>query len=142
MTASRTRLVALLWLLAMSAIVLGVWASIFIVPGATTWFEAGAFLATNLILTTVVVRGSTIEVAISTLVVAVLFQPLRRTVQRQIDRRFNRSHIGTEAMVARFLARTREEVDLERLSDETRLAAAGGVQPTSIRVWLRQGGGG
>lgn len=98
---------------------------------------AGAFLATNLVLTTVVVRGSPVEVAISTLVVAVLFQPLRRTVQHQIDRRFNRSHIDAERMVAQFLERTREEVDLDRLSGETRLAADGAVQPTASQVWLR-----
>lgn len=100
---------------------------------------AAAFLVTNLALTTFVVRGDTIEVAISTLVVAVLFQPLRRTVQRQIDRRFYRSRVDADRTVAQFLDRTRENVDLERMVGEMRLAALGAVQPSSARVWLRTG---
>ena len=101
---------------------------------------AAAFLLTNLLLTTVVVRGSAIEVAISTLVVAILFQPLRRAVQRQIDRRFNRSQVDAELMITWFVERTRDEVDLDRLSGETRLAAQGAVQPASAGLWLRHAG--
>ena len=90
-----------------------------------TAFLAAAFLATNLALTTLLVRGDTIQVAISTLVVAILFQPLRRTVQRQIDRRFYRSRVDADRTVAQFVNRTRENVDLGRLVGEVRLAASG-----------------
>ena len=72
--------------------------------------------------------------------VAILFQPLRRTVQRQIDRRFYRSRVDADRTVSQFLDRTREQVDLERLVGEMRLAASGAVQPSSARVWLRAGG--
>ena len=102
---------------------------------------AGALLATNLALTTVLVRGSAVEVAISTLVVAVLFQPLRRTVQRQIDRRFNRSHVDAQGMVSEFLARTRDEVDLDR-RDRRDPARCGRRGPAHVGTGLAPGSGG
>ena len=62
--------------------------------GALTGILALVFLVTILVTQTLLAsffRGSSIAVAVSTLVVAALFQPLRRRVQRAVDRRFDRA---------------------------------------------------
>ena len=103
---------------------------------------AGIFLATNLALQAWMAEAtgsSTIGIAASTLLVAALFQPVRRAVQAPIDRRFNRARVDAARTVAAFATRTRDEIDLDRLARETRLAAAGAVQPTTAAVWLRDG---
>ena len=59
-----------------------------------TGILALVFVGTILVSQTVLAsffRGSSVAVAASTLVVAALFQPLRRRVQSIVDRRFNRS---------------------------------------------------
>ena len=106
---------------------------------------AGIFLATNLALQAwlaVATGSSTLGVAGSTLLVAALFQPLRRAVQAPIDRRFNRADVDAERTVAAFAHRTRDEIDIERLMGETRRAAVGAVQPSAAVVWLRTTRGG
>ena len=82
--------------------------------------------------------GNTVAVAASTLIVAALFQPLRRRVQRAIDRRFNRSRYDAERTVAAFGARLRDEVDLANLNAEVRQVVAATVTPVTVGVWIRQ----
>src|ERR1039457_3471920 len=65
-----------------------------------------------------------VGVAASTLIAAVLFNPLRKRVQRVVDRRFNRAHYDAEATVAAFAGRLRESVDLPSMENE--LAATPG----------------
>jgi hypothetical protein len=82
---------------------------------------AGVFVGVVLAVQAVlgpVTGSSTIAVAGSTLLAAALFQPLRRRVQRLVDRRFNRSRYDAEQTVAAFAARLRDEVDLEQLRAE------------------------
>lgn len=98
---------------------------------------AVAFLATNLAVQAVLALGTTFEVAVSTLVVAMLFQPVRRAIQQPIDRRFNRARIDAERMVAAFAARTRDEMDLPALESELSATAGLAVQPTSSAIWIR-----
>ena len=76
-------------------------------------------------------------VAISTLAVAALFQPLRVRVQRAVDRRFNRAHIDTERTVASYAGRLREELDLHTLIGELERTTSAAVEPTRTVVWLR-----
>lgn len=85
-----------------------------------------------------VARGSSVAVALSTLVVAALFFPVRTRVQRFVDRRFYRSKIDAEAMLARFGARLRREADLEALLNELHIAVRDAFQPSEVSVWLRR----
>jgi hypothetical protein len=82
--------------------------------------------------------SSTIAVAGSTLLVAALFQPIRRRVQRLVDRRFNRTRYDAERTVAAFAARLRDEVDLEQLRAEILATVNAAVEPVSVALWLRE----
>jgi hypothetical protein len=84
-----------------------------------------------------VTQSNELAVAGSTLLVFALFQPLRRRVQRLVDRRFNRSRYDAERTVAAFAERLRDEVDLEQLRAEILATVAATVEPTSVSLWLR-----
>jgi hypothetical protein len=87
-----------------------------------------------------ILRGSAIGVAISTLVVAALFNPVRVRLQRAVDRRFNRARYDQEAALADFSAGLRDEMDVDRVLAAMRSVAELSVQPTSAVVWRRDGG--
>lgn len=80
---------------------------------------------------------NTLAVAASTLLAAALFQPLRRRVQRAVDRRFDRSHYDGERIAVSFAERLRDEVDLERSTMGLRQAADDALRPSASAVWLR-----
>ena len=84
-----------------------------------------------------VTRDQTLAVAASTLLVAALFQPLRRRLQDAMDRRFDRVRFDGERTAAEFAERLRDEVDLGRVSVELVAAAGLTMRPRSVDVWLR-----
>jgi hypothetical protein len=84
-------------------------------------------------------RDNTIAVAASTLVVAALFQPLRRRVQGAVDRRFDRARYDGQKVVDAFGRQLRDEVDLDRLRGTLLATADDVVRPVSASVWLRSG---
>jgi hypothetical protein len=101
---------------------------------------AGVFVVVNLALVALfadATRSSTLVVAASTLLVAALFQPIRRRVQAPVDRRFNRAHLDAERVVETFAQQTRDEVDLERLQDAVVDTIEGSVAPSATGLWLR-----
>ncbi|MEO8438090.1 MAG: hypothetical protein ABI562_06485, partial [Chloroflexota bacterium] len=84
--------------------------------------------------------GDTIAVALSTLVVAALFQPLRRRVQTLVDRRFDRARIDAERTTAAFSERLRDEIDIETVTADLRETVNATIRPDRLGVWLREAG--
>jgi hypothetical protein len=99
-----------------------------------TYVAAVAFL--ELILAPVT-GGSGVAVAVSTLAVVALFQPLRRRIQRSVDRRFYRAKYDAEHTVDLFAARLRDDVDLDSLRIELLDAVGETLQPAHASVWIR-----
>jgi hypothetical protein len=79
-------------------------------------------------------------VALSTLVVAALFQPLRRRVQGIVDRRFDRARIDAERTTAAFSKRLRNEVDITTVTTDLCDTVHAAVRPDRLGVWLREAG--
>ncbi len=108
-----------------------------------TGILAVVFVGTILVSQTVLASffsGSSVAVAASTLVVAALFQPLRRRVQRAVDRRFNRARYDGERTVAAFAGRLRDQVELDRLRADLLATVSGALDPTRASLWLRAEG--
>jgi hypothetical protein len=84
-----------------------------------------------------ITSSNTFAVAGSTLVVAALFQPLRRRVQARVDQRFNRAHFDAERTVTAFTGRLRDDVELDQLRAAITSTIGRTVQPASVSLWLR-----
>ena len=85
-------------------------------------------------------RSSSLVVAAVTLVVAAVFQPLRRAIQRAVDRRFNRRAYDAAATIEAFAVRLRQQVDADALTAELLAVVDHTVQPTRASLWLRPAG--
>jgi len=99
------------------------------------------FVATILVLQELlapVTSGTPIAVAVSTLFVASLFQPVRRRIQNVVDRRFNRARYDAEREVERFAAQIRDEVEVERVTGALTATLQRTMQPATAVVWLRE----
>ncbi len=82
-------------------------------------------------------RNGGIPIAASTLVVVALLQPLRRRVQRAVDRRFDRARYDADQTVRTFASRLRGNLDLGAVSAEILGTATSAVRPTAASIWLR-----
>ncbi len=99
------------------------------------------YLAINLGLTTAfssLASGNSVVVAASTLAVAALFTPLRRRVQRVVDRRFDRARVDGEQTAAAFSERLRDEIDIASVSANLSATIRVALSPSTIDLWLRE----
>ncbi len=81
-------------------------------------------------------QSTPILIALSTLLVAAAFRPLRERLQHFVDRRFYRQKYDAEQAIQRFSASARSAVNLEQLTDELTHVVARTMQPEHVTLWL------
>jgi hypothetical protein len=98
----------------------------------------GLYAGLVLLATEVFKFHSTVAVAAATLAAAALFSPLRRWVQRAVDRRFHRARYDADQMVAGFAARLKDTVDLDSVRDDLAGVVHQALEPAHVSVWISQ----
>ncbi|HEY6279135.1 MAG TPA: hypothetical protein VIX86_22715 [Streptosporangiaceae bacterium] len=103
-----------------------------------TGLLVGVYAGLVLLATRVLPLSSSVAVAASTLAAAALFNPLRRRVQRRVDRRFNRARYDADKTVAAFAAHLKDAVDLDAVRADLLRAVHAALEPAHVSVWLGQ----
>jgi hypothetical protein len=109
-----------------------------LLTGMLVLVYAGCIIVMQALLRGLFHQTSDAAIVVSTLVIAALFQPLRRLIQAGIDRRFYRSRYDAARTLAAFSATLRNEVDLSQLSENLVTVVQETMQPAHISLWLRQ----
>ena len=103
-----------------------------IVTGLLIALYAGLVLLATQVLT----LTSQVGVAAATLVAAALFNPLRRRVQRRVDRRFNRARYDADNTVADFAARLQDTTDPGEVRSDLIGTVSHALEPAHLSLWL------
>jgi hypothetical protein len=98
----------------------------------------GVYAGVVLLATRVLPFHTPVAVAGATLLAAALFNPMRRRVQRIVDRRFNRARYDTDKTVAAFAARLKDAVDLDAVRDDLAGVVHRALEPAHVSVWMSE----
>jgi hypothetical protein len=101
-----------------------------------TGLLVGVYAGLVLLATRVLTVHTPVAVAAATLAAAALFAPLRRRVQRVVDRRFNRARYDADRTVAAFSARLQGAVELETVKTDLASAVQAALEPAHVSVWV------
>jgi len=101
-----------------------------------TGLLVGVYAGLVLLATRVLSFHTPVAVAASTLAAAALFDPLRRRVQRAVDRRFNRARYDADQTVAAFAERLKDAVDLDSVRDDLAGTVSRALEPAHVSVWV------
>ena len=103
-----------------------------------TGLLVGLYSGLVLLATHVLSFSSPVAVAAATLAAAALFSPVRRRVQRAVDRRFNRARYDADRTVALFTAHLKDAVDLDSVRDDLASVVQRALEPAHVSVWISQ----
>jgi hypothetical protein len=113
-----------------------------LVYGALTTFLVAVYVGSIVVLQgllrALTGRESQLAIVASTLVIAALFQPLRRRIQSFIDRRFYRRKYDARMTLEAFSSKLRDETDLAALRDDLVSVVTETMQPAHVTLWLRR----
>jgi hypothetical protein len=98
---------------------------------------AGVYVLALTAMTNFLPSDSSLSVAVSTLAVAALFNPLRRRVQAWVERRFNRSRYDAQKVMEGFSGSLRQALDPDTVVRGWVGVVSDTMQPESISVWVR-----
>ena len=103
-----------------------------------TGLLAGVYAGLVLLATQVFRVHTPVAVAAATLAAAALFNPVRRRVQKAVDRRFNRARYDADQTVAAFAAHLKDAVDLDSVQADLAGVVHQALEPAHVSVWISQ----
>lgn len=104
-----------------------------------TGLLAGLYAGLVLLATDVLAFRSPVAVAVATLAAVALFNPLRRRVQRVVDRRFNRARYDADRAVTSFASRLQDAPDLATVRGDLLGTVGEILEPAHVSLWLPGG---
>ena len=108
--------------------------------GIATAMVLGVFVVVVLALQAAlsgITQRQTVAVAVSTLLAAAAFQPVRRRVQAVVDARFDRPRLEAERSLAAYGDRLQQEVDIETLARDVEDTVSRTLRPSTTAIWIR-----